>query len=62
VVADRDEKTILAPLQEVAAEAERDHIKRILSLTKGNRSQASEILGVSRKTLWEKIRLYRLDV
>ncbi len=62
VAAGPHEKTILSPLQEVAAEAEREHIKRILSLTKGNRSRASEILRVSRKTLWEKIKLYRLDV
>ena len=58
----RHEKTILATLQEISAEAEREHIRRILQITKGNRSKASEILGVSRKTLWEKINLHRLNI
>ena len=58
----RQEKTVLATLQEISAEAEREHILRILQITKGNRSKASEILGVSRKTLWEKINLHKLDV
>lgn len=56
------EKTVLATLQEISAEAEREHIRRILQITKGNRSKASEILGVSRKTLWEKINLHKLDI
>jgi DNA-binding NtrC family response regulator len=58
----RHEKTVLATLQEISAEAEREHIRRILQITKGNRSKASEILGVSRKTLWEKINLHKLDI
>ena len=62
VTKNRQEKTILASLQDITAEAERDHIRRILILTKGNRSKASEILGVSRKTLWEKINHHQLNV
>jgi DNA-binding NtrC family response regulator len=58
----RQEKTVLATLQEITAEAEREHIRRILQITKGNRSKASEILGISRKTLWEKINLHKLDI
>ncbi len=58
----RQEKTVLATLQEISAEAEREHIRRILQITKGNRSKASEILGISRKTLWEKINLHKLDI
>lgn len=58
----RQEKTLLSTLQEITAEAEREHIRRILTLTKGNRSKASMILGVSRKTLWEKINLHQLDI
>jgi transcriptional regulator with PAS, ATPase and Fis domain len=61
VAKSRQEKTILSTLQEITAEAERDHIRRILILTKGNRSKASEILGVSRKTLWEKINHHELN-
>jgi two-component system response regulator AtoC len=52
----RHQKTPLLTLQEVTADAEKNHIARILRLTNGNRSKASAILGVSRKTLWEKIK------
>jgi DNA-binding NtrC family response regulator len=58
----RQKKTPLTSLQEIIAEAEKDHIVRVLQLTKGNRSRAAEILGISRKTLWEKINLHRLDL
>jgi two-component system response regulator AtoC len=50
----RNQKTPLLTLQEVTAEAEKNHIVQILKLANGNRSKASAILGVSRKTLWEK--------
>ena len=52
----RAAKTSLSSLQEITAEAEKNHIIRIVQLTKGNRSKAAEILGISRKTLWEKIK------
>jgi DNA-binding NtrC family response regulator len=52
----RNQKTPLLTLQEVTAEAEKNHIAQILRLTNGNRSKASAVLGVSRKTLWEKIK------
>ena len=55
-------KTAIMSLQKVTAEAEREHIEKILKLTNGNRSRASEILGVSRKTLWEKLNLHQLDL
>jgi len=58
----RNRKTPLSTLQEISAEAEKIHIAHILRLTHGNRSKAAEILGVSRKTLWEKINSYRLDL
>ncbi|MBW2683571.1 MAG: hypothetical protein JRC69_08455 [Deltaproteobacteria bacterium] len=31
-------------------------------MTQGNRSKAADILGVNRKTLWEKINNYNLNV
>ncbi len=58
----RQEKTSLSSLQEIIAEAEQIHLIKILKLTKGNRSRAAEILRISRKTLWEKINLHRLDL
>lgn len=62
VVKHPQKKTLLIRLQEITAEAEREHIRQILVITKGNRSKASEILGISRKTLWEKINLHRLNI
>lgn len=53
-------KTRLLSLCEVAAEAEKTHIQRILKITRGNRTQTAEILGISRKTLWEKIGNYKI--
>lgn len=36
--------------------AELEHIHRVLDLCQGNRSKAAGILGISRKTLWEKLK------
>jgi two-component system response regulator AtoC len=47
-------------LSGVAAEAEKSHILRILQTTQGNKTKAAEMLGISRKTLWEKIKIYRI--
>jgi len=48
------------PLREVLREAESAYIERALELTGGHRSQTAEILGISRKVLWEKIRDFGL--
>ncbi|MCY3020997.1 MAG: sigma-54 dependent transcriptional regulator [Planctomycetota bacterium] len=44
------------PLREIAADAERDYIKRVLASTGGNKTRAAVLLGISRKNLWEKMR------
>ena len=44
------------PLERVREEAERKHILFILNLTKGRRAQAARMLGISRKTLWKKLK------
>lgn len=62
IVRPRQKKTPLTSLQGIVADAEKDHIIKVLQLTKGNRSRAAEILGISRKTLWEKINLHQLDL
>ncbi len=54
------ESSPLVSLADVAAEAEKAHIVKILKITKGNRTRAAEILGISRKTLWEKMKLCKL--
>ena len=44
------------PLGKVREQAEREHIISVLRLTNGNRIQAAQILGISRKTLWKKLK------
>jgi DNA-binding NtrC family response regulator len=43
-------------------ELEKRHIKRVLSETRGHRSQAANLLGIDRKTLYQKIKKYGLDI
>ncbi len=40
------------------AEVEREHIFRVLEETDGNRTRASEILGITRQTLINKLKMY----
>ena len=47
-------------LREVVREAEIEHIRRTLELTGGHRMHTAELLGISRKVLWEKIRDFGL--
>ncbi len=42
-------------------ELERDYIAQILDDTRGKKSKAADILGISRKTLLEKRKRYKLD-
>ena len=44
------------PLGKVREEAEREHILSVLQLTDGKRAEAARILGISRKTLWKKLK------
>ncbi|MBK7643957.1 MAG: sigma-54-dependent Fis family transcriptional regulator [Planctomycetes bacterium] len=44
------------PLREVLRQHEVAHIQRALEATGGHRSQTADLLGISRKVLWEKIR------
>lgn len=44
------------PLSLVREEAEKEHILSVLQRTKGNRARAARILGISRKTLWKKLK------
>jgi DNA-binding NtrC family response regulator len=50
------------PLRAVLREREVEHIQRALKLTGGHRSQTAELLGISRKVLWEKIRDFGIEV
>ena len=50
------------PLSRVTAEAEKEHIIKILRSTNGNKTRAAEILGISRKTLWEKLKAHNIEL
>jgi DNA-binding NtrC family response regulator len=50
-----------ATLAEAVAEAEARHIRSVLTYTRGHRGEASRILGITRKTLWEKLRQYGIE-
>jgi two-component system response regulator AtoC len=45
-------------LSRVAADAEKNHILSVLRTTGGVKSKAAELLGISRKNLWEKMNAY----
>jgi DNA-binding NtrC family response regulator len=49
------------PLRDVVREAEIAHIKRALEQTGGHRSQTADLLGISRKVLWEKLRDFGVE-
>lgn len=51
----------LSPLSDVTAEAEKAHITKILKSTNGNKTKAAEVLCISRKTLWEKLKAYDIS-
>jgi DNA-binding NtrC family response regulator len=42
------------------AQFEKDYIERILKMAEGERRRAAEMLGISRKNLWEKMVKYGL--
>ena len=48
-------------LSDVASDAERNHILKVLKTTLGNKTKAADLLGISRKTLWEKMNAYDIQ-
>ena len=52
-----DSKEGIAPMWKV----EREHIAKVLKATGGNKSQASKLLGIDRKTLHAKIKSYSIS-
>jgi DNA-binding NtrC family response regulator len=51
----------LRPLAVVVKQAEREHLLKALAVTGGKRTQAAELLGISRKNLWEKLRAHGIS-
>jgi len=44
------------PLGEAVGEFEREYIQRVLERTGGHKGRAAALLGISRKSLWERLR------
>jgi DNA-binding NtrC family response regulator len=53
--------TVVQPLGEAVRAFEREYLARILAQTKSKRGELAEALGISRKTLWEKVRAYGIE-
>src|SRR4029077_10365495 len=53
--------TAVGPLVAAAREFEKAHLRRAVAATGGKRVKAAEMLGISRKSLWEKLRMYDLE-
>jgi DNA-binding NtrC family response regulator len=51
----------LRPLRQVLEETEREHLRRVLRSVGGHRTKAADVLGISRKVLWEKLRDYGIE-
>ncbi len=49
------------PLSAAVSEFEREYLKRALAHAQGSRTRAAELLGISRKNLWEKLRLHGIS-
>jgi DNA-binding NtrC family response regulator len=49
-------------LHQATEQAEIQAIRAALAVTRGRRTDAAELLGISRKTLWEKLKHYKISV
>jgi DNA-binding NtrC family response regulator len=49
-------------LANVLRDVERRHVMKALALTKGRKGKAAELLGISRKNLWEKLRAFEAEL
>jgi transcriptional regulator with PAS, ATPase and Fis domain len=58
----KKEKPEHLSLSAVSVKAEKEHIIRALKGTKGSKTRAAELLGISRKTLWEKMNAYKINL
>ena len=48
-------------LKDVLNLYEKSHIRKVLKKTNGERNKTADILGINRKTLWEKIKYHNID-
>ncbi|MDH3998922.1 MAG: sigma-54 dependent transcriptional regulator [Desulfuromonadales bacterium] len=57
---DQELETVATTLVEAVAATELKCIRQALARTGDNKTEAAALLGISRKNLWEKMKLYRL--
>jgi DNA-binding NtrC family response regulator len=50
------------PLASATKLFEKEYIQSVLEKTKGKKGQAADMLGISRKTLWEKIKELEIEI
>ncbi len=48
-------------LEDVLKAVEKEYLQKVLRVTQGRKGKAAELLGISRKTLWEKMRGHQLS-
>jgi len=58
---DLDDDRGFAPLSDAMREFERHYLIQALHLAEGRRTKAAELLGISRKNLWEKLNNHKLS-
>jgi transcriptional regulator with PAS, ATPase and Fis domain len=61
LMATNQESVPVRSLLDAIRVAERQYLEEVLRGVGGQRKQAAEILGISRKTLWKKLKLLRLE-
>jgi len=47
---------LVEPLAQAMGRFERDYVRRVLAKVDGHRGRAAALLGISRKSLWERLR------
>jgi two-component system, NtrC family, response regulator AtoC len=52
------QRETIRPLSVAIKEFEREYLMRTLSLAQGKKARAAEMLGITRKNLWEKLRAF----
>ena len=57
----RDDNIDSIKLSVVLAQAEKACILKALRQTRGNKTEAAQLLGISRKNLWEKLKLHQIS-
>jgi DNA-binding NtrC family response regulator len=59
---DRDPNAVVLQAGQTIEDAERELIRLTLEHVHGNRTRAAKLLGISRKSLYNKVKLYELEV